>query len=384
MKAIRLKLAALLTAFVTALAACGGGDDSRFHTLVSFGDSLSDVGSSRVGTIAAVGGGEWTVNSPSALNWTEVVAAGVGTGAPCAAQTGLLPNLTGIVGAAPSDIAGCRNYAQSSARVSKTHAPNSATLQAPPFNQTNIGLLAVPVATQMSNYLASVGGSYTGEELVTVMAGGNDLFMNLAGVSSAAAGGATAVGAAIAAGWSPQVQAAVAAGGASATNAAVTAAVTGMAEAGAELAGLVRTQVLGKGARFVVVVNLPDATQSPFGRSLDAQTRGLVETATAAFNNQLAAGLAGSGVLFIDAFAFGRAQVADPAQFGITNLTTPACSTTSPANPLRGSALACTAASTVAADTSGFLYADSTHPGPLAYRLLGDFVLAQLRVTGWL
>jgi outer membrane lipase/esterase len=365
------------------LAACGDGDDSRFHSMISFGDSLSDVGNARVGTIAAVGGGKWTVNGPNALNWTEVVAAGAGLGAPCAAQTGLLPN-NGLTGAPPTDVPNCRNYAQGSARVSKLFAPNSATLQAPPFNQVNLGLLAVPVATQMSNYLASVGGAYTGEELVTVMAGGNELFMNLAGIDSAAAGGATAVGGAIAAGWSPQVQAAVAAGGAAATNAAVNAAVTAMAEAGAELAGLVRTEVLGKGARFVAVVNLPDVGQTPFGRSLPALTLALVENMIGAFNGQLAAGLSGSGVLLVDTFAQGRVQTANPAQFGITNLTTPACSSTSPNNPLRGSSLACTAASTVVADTSGFLYADTVHPTPLGYRLLGEFVLAQMRAAGWL
>jgi outer membrane lipase/esterase len=385
MNVIRLKLAALLAAFVTALAACGGGgDDSRFNSMISFGDSLSDVGSSRVGTIAAVGGGKWTVNGPNALNWTEIVAAAANVPAPCAAQTGLLPNIPGLTGAPPADVAGCRNYAQGSARVSKPFAPNALALQAPPFNQVNVGLLAVPITTQISNFLASVNGSFTGRELVTVMAGGNELFMNLAGVGSAAAGGTTAVGGAIAAGWSPQVQSAVAAGGASATNAAVAAAVAGMAEAGAELAGLVKTQIVGKGARFVIVGNLPDAGLSPFGRSLDAQTLGLLETMIGAFNNQLAAGLAGTGVLFIDVFGQSRAQAANPAQFGITNLTTPACSSTSPANPLRGSSLACTSASTVVADTSGFLYADTVHPTPLGYRLLADFVLAQMRAAGWL
>ena len=381
MRSLKLRLAALAAAW--ALAACGGGD-SGFQSLVSFGDSLSDVGSYRVGTIAAVGGGKWTVNSPAAVNWTEVVAASAHTGAPCAAQTGLLPNIPGLVGAPVTDVPGCRNYAQGSARVSKPFAPKSATLQAPPFNQVNVGLLATPVATQMSRHLASVNGAYTGQELVTVMAGGNDLFMNLNGIDSAAAGGPVAVGAAVAAGWSPQVQAAVAAGGAVAVNAAVAAAVSGMAEAGAELAGLVNTQVVGKGARFVAVVNLSDAGLSPFGRSLDAPTLGLVENLIAAFNGQLAAGLAGSGVLYVDAFTQDRVHAANPAQFGIDNLTTPACSATSPANPLRDSSLACTAASTIAADTSGFLFADSVHPAPLGYRLLGEFVVAQMRAAGWL
>ena len=71
---IKLKLAALGAAVV--LAGCGGGGDGvDFDSTVSFGDSLSDMGSYKVGTIAAVGGGKWTVNSSTAQNWTELVAA---------------------------------------------------------------------------------------------------------------------------------------------------------------------------------------------------------------------------------------------------------------------------------------------------------------------
>jgi outer membrane lipase/esterase len=383
MKLIRLKLAALSAAVV--LTACGGGSSGiDFTSTVSFGDSLSDVGTYRVGTIAAVGGGKWTINSATARNWTELVAANAGTDVPCSAQTGLLPNIPGLVGAPVTNHPECRNYAQGSARVSQPFAPNSATLQAPPFNQVNLGLMAVPVATQMSTHLANVGGTYSGKELVTVMAGGNDIFMNFAGISSAAGGGTGAAGAAIAAGWSQQVQAAVAAGGAAATDAAINAAMTGMGQAGAELAALVKSQVLAKGAQHVVVVNLPDVSQTPFGLSLDAPTRGLLNTLVTTFNSQLQAGLSGANVLLVDAYTQGRLRTANPSQFGITNVTTPACSTTSPNNPLQGSSLACTAASTIAADTSGFLYADSVHGTPLGYRLLANDVTAQMQAAGWL
>jgi outer membrane lipase/esterase len=244
--------------------------------------------------------------------------------------------------------------------------------------------MAVPVATQMSAHLANVGGAYSGRELVTVMTGGNDIFMNLAGVSSAAVGGAGAAGAAVAAGWSPQVQAAVAAGGAAATDAAINAALAGMAQAGAELANLVKTQLLGKGARFVVVVNVPDVSQSPFGLSLDTSTRSLLNTLVTTFNGQLQAGLRGADVLLVDAYTQGRLQTATPSQFGITNVTTPACSTTSPNNPLQGSSLACTSASTIEADVSGFLYADTVHATPLGYRLIANHVTAQMHAAGWL
>jgi phospholipase/lecithinase/hemolysin len=376
-------MAALGAAIV--LAACGGGNDGIDVTsTVSFGDSLSDVGTYKVGTIAAVGGGKWTVNGATALNWTERVATAVGTAAPCAAQTGLLTNITGLAGAAVANHPACFNYAQGSARVSNPFGPNAAALQAAPFNQVNLGLLAMPVAAQMSAHLAKVGGSYSGRELVTVMAGGNDLFMHFNGIANAAAGGAAAAGAAAAAGWSQEVQAAVMAGGAAATNAAVNAALAGMGQAGAELATLVKTQVLAKGARYVVVANLPDVAQTPFAMSLDAQTRGLVNTMVTTFNSQLKAGLDGTAALYVDAYTQGRDQYANPAKYGIGNVATPACSATSPANPLGDSSLTCTAASTVAADTSTYLFADSVHPTPLGYQLQAAFVIAQMRAAGWI
>ena len=76
MKVWKYALSAVGTALV--LVACGGGNDAPapvvaapvakpvFTKLVSFGDSLSDVGTYKVGLIAAVGGGKFTVNSAAA------------------------------------------------------------------------------------------------------------------------------------------------------------------------------------------------------------------------------------------------------------------------------------------------------------------------------
>jgi outer membrane lipase/esterase len=304
---------------------------------------------------------------------------------PCAAETGLLPNIPGLVGAAPvTNIPNCFNYAQGSSRVSGIFAPNSATLQAAPFNQVNLGLLAVPIATQMATHLARVNGAYSGTELVTVMGGGNDFFMNFNGVAQAAGGGAGAAGAAITAGWSQTVQAAVAAGGAAAVGAASQAAVAGMGQAGAELAGLVKTQIVAKGAKYVVVVNLPDVSQTPFALALDAQTRSLMQTMVTTFNSQLAAGLNGAPVLLVDSYTQGHDQNANPAQYSLTNITTPACSATSPANPLQGSSIACTSASLIAGDTSHYEFADTVHPTPYGYQLIAQFVAIQMAKAGWL
>ncbi|AMO23465.1 SGNH/GDSL hydrolase family protein [Ramlibacter solisilvae] len=386
----RTRWAALAATVV--LAACGGGGGDivpsprvPFTSLVSFGDSLSDVGTYKVGTVAAAGGGKFTVNSASARIWTELLASDIKVPASCPAQTGLLPNVPGFTGAPVTNTPACTNYAQGSARVSNVFAPSSATLQAAPFNQVNIGLTAVPVTQQIAAHLAKTGGSFNGSELVTVMAGGNDTFMNINGVSAAAGGGAAAAGAAVAAGWPTATQQAVAAGGAAAVNAAATAAVTAMGQAGAELAGLVKTQILAKGAKYVVVVNLPDVSQTPFALAADAQTRALVNQMVTTFNSQLAAGLAGTAttVVQVDVYARGRDQTANPSRYGLSNVTTPACSTTSPANPLQGSSLACTTASTIPGDTSGFLYADSVHPTPLGHQLQNQFVKEQLAAAGW-
>lgn len=392
----RWKLAATAVGCALVLAGCGGGGGTSsgnsvgFTQLVSFGDSLSDVGTYKVGTIAALGGGKWTVNSPTAKNWTELVAAQYALPAPCPAQTGLFPLIPGFTGAAIQNFPLCRNYAQGSSRVTSPAGPNSTAVQAAlgggaaAAAAAPLGLMAVPVVTQMNTHLTNAGGSYSGKELVTVLAGGNDIFMNLNGVSSAAAGGAGAAGAAAIAGWAPAVQTSVAAGGPAAVSAAATAAVQGMAQAGTELAGYVKTLVVAKGAKYVAVVNLPDVSQTPLAASLDASTKGLLNTMVTTFNSALQAGLAGtSGVIVVDAYTQNRDQTANPALYGITNTTMPACSATSAANPLQGSSITCTAASTVAGDTSKYVFADVIHPTPYGYQLLAQFVSLKLVAAGW-
>ena len=94
---------ALLSAAV--LSACGGGSSepgdqslkTKFTQEVAFGDSLSDVGTYRVGTVAALKGGEFNINGDNTAisatltgkNWTELMAAQLGLPAACAAYTGL-------------------------------------------------------------------------------------------------------------------------------------------------------------------------------------------------------------------------------------------------------------------------------------------------------
>ena len=105
--------AAMLLAVI--LAGCGGGgagDQSpkiKFTSQVSFGDSLSDVGTYKVGSIAAAGGGQFTINGVG-KNWIELMAAQLGLPAPCAA-------VKGGYGSAAQPQPGCYGYAQGGARV---------------------------------------------------------------------------------------------------------------------------------------------------------------------------------------------------------------------------------------------------------------------------
>lgn len=347
------------------LASCGGGSSNNltFTSVVSYGDSLSDLGTYQVGTVAAAGGGKFTVNSPTAKVWPELVAAQYGLPAPCAAQTGLLSIIPGVAAVPVQEVSACRNYAQGSSRITNPAGLRSVAIQQGVLAATGsqeaaiaaagLGLMAVPVVNQMASHLSRVG-SYSGTELVTVLAGPNDVFMQLNGVASAAAGDAGAVGA-------------------------------GMTQAGNELVAAVKTQLLAKGAKYVVVVNVPDMTQTPFLAPADTATKGIVSQLISTFNSIASEALSGqAGVLLVDFNTQGRDQYANPAKYGVLNVTVPACSTTSPANPLAGSSLTCTAASLIAGDTSSHLFADDVHPTPLGHQLLANFIMKSLTAAGWL
>jgi outer membrane lipase/esterase len=356
---------ALALAVAGLLSACGGagdGDQSprvSYGKLVSFGDSLSDVGTYKVGVVAGMGGGRYTINSGGGENWTELLAKQAGVDAPCAAQTGLnsAPALGGPV--AVTNHAGCYGYAQGGARVTNPIGPANAALLGLGDASGALGQLTDPVLNQITRHLAASGGSFADTDLVSVMAGGNDVFMNLATLNATVGAGGDPV-------------------------AAATAAVTAMGVAGAELAGYIKAMIVAKGATRVVVVNLPDVSQTPFAAALDAQTQGLIQTMAQTFNAQLASGLEGTAaVLLVDAYTAGQKQVADPAQYGVTNATAPACDLTGALASLPSS-LVCTPQTLVSGDTSHYYFADTVHPTPYGYRLLAQLVTDALLKQGWL
>jgi outer membrane lipase/esterase len=446
---------ALLTAAV--LTACGGngskpGDQTlktKYSAQVTFGDSLSDVGTYAVGTVAALGGGKFNINGDNTAknpvltgkNWTELVAAQLGLPAPCAAQTGLNGDAKSGFSVPVKDYTNCTNYAQGGSRVSNPVGSGNILTGSP------VGALTVPVSTQIATHLARNGGKFSGTELVTMMAGGNDILIPLGQLSTnATAAGTTAGQVAFATSLTTQLAAGATnpqtaaqsiglaiqtesarAGSTSTTivNAAVTAAVlagntsasspavygpmvakaqadasaagakagadyfaknapsivAGMTQAGTELAGLIKTQIIGKGANYVVVNNLPDVAGSPSGAAQTAEVRGLIDSAVQAFNAALSAGLAGdSHVLYVDLYAVSKDQAANPGPYGLTNTKDKACGN----NALGGSSLVCNGSNLVAGDVSHWMFADDVHPTPYEYSLIARYVLEQMVVKGWL
>jgi phospholipase/lecithinase/hemolysin len=357
---LRTRLAAALAALL--LAACGGGGDGdqspavRYDKLVSFGDSLSDVGTHKVGSIAGLaaatgGGGRWTTNSPEGGEiWTERLAVQLGVPKPCAAETGLQPNIAGLVGAPITPVTGCFSYAQGSARITSPLGPNSIALQG--IGQTNLGLIAKPLADQMTAHLTASGGSYSGQELVVVLAGANDVFMELNFIG-------TPLGATDAQG-----------------------AVVNVATAGATLGQLIKAQIVAKGAKRVLVLNMPDVAGTPFAKGLGVDAVGLIDTMVTQFNAQLAAQLQGvPEVRLADAYSVSKDQVANPAQYGLVNVNDVACG----ANRLGNTSLVCNASNTLAGvDVSRYQFADNVHPSAYGHLLLTQFAAKELLQAGWL
>lgn len=448
---------ALLTAAV--LSACGGSSPSagdqtpatKFSAQVSFGDSLSDVGSYAVGGIKALGGGKFTINGDDSAtnpdltgkNWTEFVAAQLGLPAPCAALTGLQGDATKGFSVPVSNNVNCYNYAQGGSRVTVPIGPNNKAL-----NPT-LGLLTTPVVTQIANHLAKTGGKFSGTELVTVMAGGNDILFLLGQLSTNATNAATAAGAQafavslatqLAAGVTtttptaavPQIAGAIqteaartghtdesivgaavakaaslgnltatqstvylpmaakakadgtAAGQQAAANFISTNAagiVTAMATAGAELGAYVKSQIVAKGANYVVVNNLPDVASTPSGKAQQAAVQTLIQTAVDAFNAQLKAGVAGDAkILYVDLWTISHDQVVNPGPYGLTNTSTPACGP----NALGTTSLVCNKSNVISGDVGRYMFADEVHPTPFENWLVARYVLEQMATKGWL
>jgi outer membrane lipase/esterase len=241
---------ALAVLAAAVLAGCGGasgGDQAlkvKYTAQVSFGDSLSDVGSYAVAGVAASGGGKFTINGDNTKinpeltgkNWTEHLAAQFGLPAPCAAETGLEGSIPTLQ-APRVKHAGCFGYAMGGSRVTDPVGPNNKA------TKSALGALTVPVVTQIANHLAVSGGKFSGTEAVFVMAGGNDVLFLLGDLQAKATAAGQAAGAAAGAqAFATNLTMALAAGATNPTTAA------------ASIGGAIKTASAAPGATSATIV----------------------------------------------------------------------------------------------------------------------------------
>ncbi len=192
------------------------------------------------------------------------------------------------------------------------------------------------LATQAAGYLAANGGRADPDALYTVWGGANDLFAVTTDPGNAQAIIGAAVGAQV--GIIGGLQAA--------------------------------------GARYVLVPNIPDLGLTPSFRAQGPAAAAQGTALATGYNQALFSTLASNGlaVIPVDTFAFLREVAADPAQFGITNVTGTACMP-----QITAQSLTCNPTSLVSPDApQTYLFADGVHPASGAHVALADLAIAAI------
>lgn len=386
------------------LAACGGGDapvpgsgapagtptaKGNFSALVTFGDSLSDQGSYTPATSlsgdgqAPYFGGKFTVNldGNASTIWVENLATTLGLA--------VFPAEVGFAGSSvkcpvkfvvPAAAALCTSYGQGGSRVSNPNGIGHTTASGA------AAALTVPMVSQIDNHLAAFGGKFNATDLIFVWGSNNDVFAQFAGFGAAAA----------------QIQAKAVAGKISADEAkkqlydAQTAAQQGMKQAAQELSAAVRDKILAKGGQYVAVVNLSDLAATPFGGTLSADARGVITALVDTFNLWLRDGLSNQPVLWLDQNASFKDVFANPAKYGFTERTLPICDVDkikliTGGAITDGSSLFCNGTpgmryngTRTGADATTWAFADGVHPSLGGHKVIGNFMVQQLKAAGWI
>jgi phospholipase/lecithinase/hemolysin len=340
MASIRVRGAWLALFAALAVAGCGDNSDGKGEvgqnvtSMAVFGDSLSDLGTYQVGPVAAAGGGRFSTNP--AKFWVEYVADYYGVT--------VSKNRVGGFGV-PITVLGGTGYAEGGARVALQPGINCAPDGA--GGCTLAGALTRPVTQQIAAHLAASGGTLSSRQLVLILAGNNDMLVQASAV--AAAGG---------------------------TPASVTAAQTAMGVAGATLATAARSLITA-GAGKVVVLTPFDVVATPLGSASSVTSQGLFQGLLLAFNQQLQGGLAGvPNVVVVSSGDFQYDMRANPAAYGMVNVTSPACNLA----VLPGqSSLFCSAATLVSAGASNnYMFADALHPAAGAQAHFGNYVIGRI------
>lgn len=130
------------------------------------------------------------------------------------------------------------------------------------------------------------------------------------------------------------------------------------------------------GAQYILVPTLPDIGLTPSARAGGALGMAQGTALAQTYNNALFGGLASANlrVIPLDTFHFLQEVAANPAAFGLTNVSGQACLPQPP--PAGDSSLFCSPLSTVPGGASTYLFADGVHPTAAAHKALADFAIS--------
>ncbi|HET6806466.1 MAG TPA: autotransporter domain-containing protein [Frateuria sp.] len=200
---------------------------------------------------------------------------------------------------------------------------------------------------QMGMYLAANGGAADPNALYQVWGGGND-FLQLSQTTSDAVALANGMG----------------------------------------LAAQTELQMLGglqqAGARYVVVYNLPDLGKTPAAAAQGTAAQAGATGLAVVYNGVLEAGLGqlsegGLNIIPVNTYALINEVVANPAAFGFSNVTAPACNGSSSQCGPAGSGLPFSYA---AGTDQTYLFADGVHPTTGAHAMLAQYVVSEILAPG--
>ncbi|MCC8394842.1 SGNH/GDSL hydrolase family protein [Paraburkholderia sp. MMS20-SJTR3] len=341
MRCIDDRFRAVVFAFsVALLSACGGGggtDQGNASAppapatppggvrlqVVSFGDSLSDVGT-YAPLASAVGGGRFTTN-PGQV-WAQNVAQYYGDTLAAAYTIDATHKLSAQSGL---------GYAEGGATV------------ATPANQNDyltdvIGNVEMPVNQQLASYLAA-HGSFNDRQLVLVWAGANDVLR--AGTPPAA---------------------------------------TAIVQTAANTLAQLVAQIVQNGAAHVVVINLPNIGLAPKGLAATDGGANLTQLSQL-FNQTLNAALQTAGiqakVIEVDSFSWTNQTIANfmTNGFAVSN-TGQACD---PKKTPKDTSLLCSPATYASANADQtYMFADDLHPTTHMHALFAQYVEQQIAHSG--
>jgi phospholipase/lecithinase/hemolysin len=380
--------------------------------LTAFGGSLISNASAALQQYGTYGG-EFTVNPGP--GWVADLATDLKVPVPLPNQIGygyiqgptpgvfsgpIFPTMNCVATYGATDSSLCTNFAQGGSRVAQQpgigyYIINPTTGQ-PYVNSSGVpytSALTVPVSTQVQNYLTQFG-TFNSNQLITVLAGNNDIFTALSNVSTQVTAAVTQAATQAAQAGTPLTADQLATLKSQATSQAAAVAQATVAAAADQLAVQVQL-MLKNNAKYVLVYTLPDSSLTPFGQSLSGGTTCdntdihtpcyLLSNLVQVFNQRLLNDLQGQPVKMMDGFGLLNKEIATPGQFGLTNVAAPVCDINGPVlSKLGNSSLFCNRSTLVSGlDPNTSLFADAVHPTPAGYKIIASTTLQSMKSFGW-